>query len=221
MVSSPGEPYRQCPSYTSYLIEQQKTARLASLGLPERFRGVSVAGYRIDGSRGRQTAQRAIVDYVRRWEPGKPEGLYLFGPPGTGKTHLACAALRAIVSRHEVSGLFLSLPALTQEIQARIALSEPWHGLLKPALSVELLVLDELGAQKTSEHREDFLYWLLNERYGALLSTLITSELPLDRLADKVPGRLVSRLREVCREVGLEGVPDWRRTSLSATPERA
>src|SRR5262249_59105120 len=80
-------------------------------------------------------------------------GLFLLGQPGVGKTHLAVAVLKGIISQHRVHGLFYDLSQLLRVIRStynpavRTSASD---GLL-PGMQADLIVLDHLGRQQTSE----------------------------------------------------------------------
>lgn len=73
-----------------------------------------------------------------------------------------------------------------------------------------LLLLDDLGAAKTSEWTEELTYRLINHRYEHLLPTLITTNLPTAELRTTLGDRVASRLAEMTDRVVLTG-PDRRR----------
>jgi DNA replication protein DnaC len=80
-----------------------------------------------------------------------------------------------------------------------------------------LLVLDDLGAEKTSEWSLQTLYTIIDRRYREERQTIITSNLSLDELASQVDDRIASRLSELCRVVRLAG-EDRRVKRPKATP---
>lgn len=78
-----------------------------------------------------------------------------------------------------------------------------------------LLLLDDLGAAKTSEWTEELTYRLINHRYEHMLPTLITTNLPTAELRTALGDRVASRLAEMTERVILTG-PDRRRTAPAA-----
>ena len=130
--------------------------------------------------------------------------LLLLGGTGTGKTHVAYAAIRALTA----SGVGCPWDAVTAaDLYARL---RPRHRIDPEAefekyLKVGLLVLDDLGAAKGSEWNEEINYRLINHRYENELPTLITSNVPPKDLAGAMGERVASRLREMAKRVVLRG----------------
>ncbi|MEV6382017.1 ATP-binding protein [Streptomyces sp. NPDC051773] len=145
--------------------------------------------------------------------PGIAEGpsLLIAGPTGTGKTHQAYGAVRALLTR----GVRLRWEATTSaDLHARL---RPRAGHdserdLQTLARCPLLVLDDLGAAKTSEWTEELTYRLINHRYERMLPTLITTNLPIPELRTALGDRVTSRLAEMTERVVLTG-PDRRRTA--------
>ncbi|MFB7461039.1 ATP-binding protein [Streptomyces sp. NPDC056188] len=143
--------------------------------------------------------------------PGISEGpsLLIAGPTGTGKTYQAYGAIRALLSR----GVRLRWEATTTaDLYARLrprADHDAERDLQTLARS-PLLLLDDLGAAKTSEWTEELTYRLINHRYEHLLPTLITTNLPTAELRTTLGDRVASRLAEMTDRVVLTG-PDRRR----------
>src|SRR5437879_9777938 len=98
------------------------------------------------------------------------------GPCGVGKTHLAVAVLKQLVLRgHDV--LFYDYRELLKEIQASYnPVSQTTEmGVLEPVLTVELLLLDDLGASKPSAWALETVGHILNTRYNDKRITLLTT----------------------------------------------
>ncbi|MEV7169239.1 ATP-binding protein [Streptomyces sp. NPDC093224] len=156
-------------------------------------------------------------------KPGQREithgrSLLLWGSTGAGKTHQAYAAIRALTS----AGCGVQWQATTAadlhgEMRARGGLDPEY--LLRRIVRIPLLLLDDLGAAKTSEWTEEITFRLLNWRAQNHLPTIITSNLPPVHmpgmasgqpvLRDKVGDRVLSRLSGMCTPVHLDG-PDRR-----------
>jgi DNA replication protein DnaC len=150
-----------------------------------------------------------------------------------GKTHLAVGVLRRLVQERGVKGLFCDYRELLKSIQnsynPQVQTTE--LELLKPVFAAEVLVLDDLGAQKPNEWVWDTVALILNSRYNDKLTTIITTnypELPAgagfkvdkegakpargeDTLGDRIGDRMRSRLAEMCVRVEMTG-EDFRQT---------
>jgi DNA replication protein DnaC len=187
-------------------------------------------------------ARLVVEAFAREFGPATEHGILLMGPCGVGKTHLAAAALRAIVLRG-FGGLFYDYRELLKQIQASYdPVSQTSElAVLEPVLTAELLLLDDLGASKPSEWARETLGHILNTRYNERRPTIVTTNY-LDRemrdgkpavlpsgesaaraeesLADRVGQRIRSRLYEMCRTVEIVA-PDYRREIRQAGRFRA
>ncbi|MFJ1881788.1 ATP-binding protein [Streptomyces sp. NPDC088137] len=138
--------------------------------------------------------------------PGIAEGtsLRIVGPTGTGKTHQAYGAIRSLLA----AGVRLRWEAVTAaDLYARL---RPRPGFdserdLQSLMRCPLLLLDDLGAAKSSEWTEELTYRLINHRYEHMRPTLITTNLPTDALRTALGDRVASRLSQMTERVVLEG----------------
>jgi DNA replication protein DnaC len=162
---------------------------------------------------------RVVRDFVRRLPENLDagRGLWFFGSVGTGKTTLAM-----LVSKHALelgrSVAIYSLPRLLAEIRTTFddGTQRSYTQLLDRLSGVDLLHIDDVGAEKTSDWVLEQLYAIVNARYEDERSVVITTNLERDDLAEQINERTVSRLEEMCDVVPLYG-QDARQFS----PERA
>ncbi len=133
-------------------------------------------------------------------------GLLFFGSYGIGKTHLAAAIVNRLIGQIRV--LYISCPDLLNEIRETLHTKGSSSRLIM-AKTVDLLVLDDIGAEKPSEWVRETLFILINHRYEHLLPTIFTTNCSLDELEQRLGGRISSRIAEMSRCIKFGG-NDWR-----------
>src|SRR6202789_670167 len=187
--------------------------------IPRKFQGVSFERPPVT------EIDQGVVQEVRRWIGNLDEnldagrGLSLMGPTGTGKTTLAMLISKAALHDNRSVAIY-SLPKLLARIRQTYD-SEPggdsYLSFFRRLTSVDLLHIDDLGAEKRSDWVLEQLYALGNERYEAQRSMLVTTNLDQEQLEEQIGARTVSRLVEICEMVPLFG-PD-RRIEPRESPE--
>jgi DNA replication protein DnaC len=208
-------------------LNRGRTRGISSV-IPARYRGVSFDRPPVsDMARDLQT--KLAVSHVREYVDdldarlAAGRGLWIFGDTGTGKTTLAMLISKAVLEAGKTVAIY-SLPKLLARIR-RTYDSEPggdsYLSLFERLTSVDLLHIDDLGAEKRSDWVLEQLYALVNERYEAQRSMLITTNLSHLDLEDQIGPRTVSRLAQICDEVEVSG-SDRRWGALPAPePPRA
>ncbi|MGW7523011.1 ATP-binding protein [Streptomyces sp. NPDC054783] len=143
--------------------------------------------------------------------PGLAEGhsLLIVGTTGTGKTYQAYGAVRSLL----IAGVRLRWKAITAAdlyADLRPRPGQDGERELMDLARCPLLIIDDLGAAKSSEWTEEITMRLINRRYNAMLPTLITTNLGMADLRAHIGDRVASRLTEMTDRVILGG-PDRRR----------
>jgi DNA replication protein DnaC len=175
-------------------------ARGVDAVIPKKYRGVSFDRPPVS------TMNRTVVGEVRRYVDeladnlAEGRGLWLMGDVGTGKTTLAMLISRyAIEAGHSVA--IYSMPRLLARIRRTYdaeAGEQSYLEFFERLTSVDLLHLDDLGAEKRTDWVLEQLYAIVNERYETGRSILLTSNLNQVDLAEQIGPRIVSRLGEMC-----------------------
>jgi DNA replication protein DnaC len=142
-------------------------------------------------------------------------GLWFMGPVGTGKTTLSMLVSQAALSAGRSVAIY-SLPRLLNEIRDTHRAERSHVNLLDRLAAVDLLHIDDVGAERTTDWVLEELYSIVNARYEDQRSIVITTNI-LDReaLCQQITERTVSRLTEMCDELPLLG-DDHRMESRSA-----
>ncbi|WP_309248827.1 ATP-binding protein [Streptomyces sp. MNP-20] len=140
--------------------------------------------------------------------------LLLWGPTGTGKTHQAYGAIRALTAAGCGVHWYAATAAdLYADLRPRAGV-DPEH-VLRRIMRIPLLLLDDLGAAKPSEWTEEINFRLVNWRCQHRLPTIVTSNMPPLRtdeaatrqavLRERVGDRVLSRLSGMCTAVEFTG----------------
>jgi DNA replication protein DnaC len=133
------------------------------------------------------------------------QGLWFMGPVGTGKTTLAMLVSKAALKAGRSVAIY-SLPRLLNEIRDTHRTDRSHLELLDRLIGVDLLHIDDVGAERTTDWVLEELYSIINGRYEDQRAVVITTNI-LDReaLCEQITERTVSRLTEICDELPLLG----------------
>jgi DNA replication protein DnaC len=197
-IIGPEEVARPCDCRAERLRRAQSRG-IASV-IPAKYRGVSFD--RPPVTEIEAMVVRVVRSFVEELEANldSGKGLWLMGDTGTGKTTLAMLVSKTALAAGRSVAIY-SLPKLLARIR-RTYDAEPgqdsYLALFDQLTSVDLLHIDDLGAEKRSDWVLEQLYALVNERYEAQRSILVTTNLAEEALEEQIGSRTVSRLVEIC-----------------------
>ncbi|MFJ6574149.1 ATP-binding protein [Streptomyces sp. NPDC091292] len=200
------------PAAVAELVEDPKPFSpldALSAGMPPRYRA-AVADHPQVLAWARNVTEAAVAPSpgARRQVTTGPS-LLMAGVVGAGKTHQAYGAVRRLVQ----SGVGVRWRATTAadlyaELRPRPGADSERE--LAAVSRCPLLIIDDLGAAKSSEWVEEVTYRLINRRYNHMLPTLITTNLRISDLRAHLGDRVSSRLAQMTTRVEFEPV-DRRR----------
>jgi len=198
VIDPDGETARDCGCRPARIAAAQ--ARALEGRIPRRYRGVSfdrppvsdIARVAPDHVR---LVRRYVNDIDRNLDSGR--GLWLEGDVGTGKTTLAMLASKAALDAGRTVAIY-SLPRLLSLLRESMDSEGGLVDFLDRLSAVDLLHIDDLGAENRTEWVLEQLYSIVNARYEAQRAIVATTNLMPDALAEHLGARTVSRLVEIC-----------------------
>ena len=214
---------------------ERERRRITAARIPIRYKDCTLDTFEIyhEADRSLSDALTTARRFVEEYPVGTAgKGLLFVGSMGVGKTHLAVGVLQRLVRERGVKGLFCDYRELLKNIQnsynPEVKTTE--LELLQPVFAAEVLVLDDLGAQKPNEWVQDTVALILNTRYNDRQTTIITTnyaDLPAaagvlsdperaarePSLGDRIGDRMLSRLAEMCIRIRMSG-KDCRQTGI-------
>jgi DNA replication protein DnaC len=185
----------------------RRRARGVASAIPRKYRTVSFDAPPVsDMARdpARAPVFRAVKDFVVSIDERLTEGqgLWLMGDVGTGKTTLAMLVSKAAVEGGNTVAIY-SLPRLLSRIRRTYdaeAGEQSYLEFFERLTEVDLLHIDDLGAEKRSDWVLEQLYAIINERYETQRSVVVTTNLSQEELEQQIGPRTVSRLVEICND---------------------
>ena len=171
--------------------------------IPRRYSGVSFDRAPVsDIARTAPEQVRAVRRYVgavaRNLDQGR--GLWIQGDVGTGKTTLAMLVSKAALE-HGRSVAIYSLPRLLNLLREAMGSEEGKLDFIDRLAAVDLLHIDDLGAEHQTDWVLEQLYSIVNARYEAERAIVATTNLMPDELDERLGRRTVSRLVEICGDI--------------------
>jgi len=186
-------------------IIARNRARSLSAVIPKLYEGIGFDRYpitEIEPQATVATTRRFVGSIGEQLDAGR--GLWFMGPVGTGKTALAMLVTEAALKAGRSAARY-TLPSLLSRI--RNTFDGGSHSeLLERLVAVDLLHLDDIGAEQSTPWVLEELYTIINARYEERRSIVITTNIvDLEKLCEQITERTVSRLTEMCDQLPVLG----------------
>ena len=122
------------------------------------------------------------------------EGLFMYGRTGLGKTHLSLAIANEVINRgYDV--YYGSVQSIMDKLEAERFGRLPREDSIKDdILECDLLIIDDLGAEFSTQFTNAELYNIINSRILASLPTIISTNLSIEEIAERYSQRVASRI---------------------------
>lgn len=151
---------------------------------------------------GTESAEKIARYYADNFDEFGLESILLWGAPGNGKSHLAAAVHNHIRKQGKVV-VFVSMPDLLNKIKATFnkGNGETEQQILKALNTCDLLIIDDIGAEKTSEWVQEIIFLIIDNRYRRKKPVMATSNLEPKDLANRIGTRSYDRIIEMSQPV--------------------
>jgi DNA replication protein DnaC len=185
--------------------------------------------------------QIKAVDILKKWSVDgmdkikQGQGLFIHGPVGTGKSHLSVATMYEVLNGNTES--FKRIPgpldydpygpgvqfAFVNVVDLLTTIKDGFDGseykkekayyMMRQVRGYEVIVLDDIGAEKQSEWVEEQLFGIIDLRYRMQRATIFTTNCTINQLEKQIGSRSVSRIIDMTDGVKVDG-PDYRKRKL-------
>lgn len=199
--------YRECIYQLQRRKDIEVTNNRSVSNVPPIYRGKTLQDFIVDSDNASGVKYAKKAKTIQR-------GAYFFGERGTGKTFLASIIAQEFLSAG-YTVLFEKVPDISAKIRGAYTRGENEEQILKALKRVDLLILDDIGAEKATMFLGSILCNVIDNRYDREKMTIITSNLSLEDLRKQLDNatdgisfngsRIVDRLRSMCKPILFKG----------------
>lgn len=178
----------------SEVDQMVREKHFAGAMIPKRHSECGFLNYEVNNS-GQEIAKSACRDYSKNMIDGGNGNLILVGRTGTGKTHLACAVARNVLSKKKYARYITSEVMASEIANAWTKPDDSEASAIYRFTEYDLLILDEYGLHDQHEKRLELVHKVLYSRYDAGKPTMLISNFSVQKLKENLGDRLWSRFQ--------------------------
>lgn len=181
-----------------------------------------VSSKRVEYSKSEQLSLHNALMIAKGFAKGKEDCWVVFeGTYGCGKTHLALAIANELIHKRGMVVRFTTAADLLDELRSKFSSGSSADGVMhvieKYQSSQSVLILDDYGAEKSSEWAEEKLFQILNHRHVNRLPTVITTNLSVSEMSPRIGSRMQES--SVVAYVKINA-PDYREATSRAKKDK-
>jgi len=181
-------------------VRENAEAVLTDMGVPPRYCGCTLENFEAH-----TRDQRRVLQVVEGWFNSDELGLFLCGPPGTGKTHLAVAAMLKLRATG-ILGRFAAVQEFLSTCRGSFQRhSSTLDGLIEEHCGRDLVLLDDLGTENSTNFSRETVGHIIDLAYKYNRPLIATSNYRLEELFERLDDRTVDRLIDLCLPVKFVG----------------
>lgn len=184
-------------------------AKISSM-MDDTFRTACFANYQIRNGNERhlKVAKKYCIEFSKMYE--RNQGLLFWGTVGTGKSYTAACIANYLLEAN-TSVVMTSFVRILQEMQGFDRERE--ETFTNKLNSVKLLIIDDLGAERSTDYALEKVYGIIDNRYRAKKPLILTTNLTLRQMQEATDiryARIYDRIFEMCYPMEFSGV-SWRK----------
>lgn len=184
-------------------------AKISSM-MDDTFRTACFANYQIRNGNERhlKVAKKYCIEFSKMYE--RNQGLLFWGTVGTGKSYTAACIANYLLEAN-TSVVMTSFVRILQEMQGFDRERE--ETFTNKLNSVKLLIIDDLGAERSTDYALEKVYGIIDNRYRAKKPLILTTNLTLQQMQEATDiryARIYDRIFEMCYPMEFSGV-SWRK----------
>lgn len=184
-------------------------AKVSSM-MDDTFRTACFANYQIRNGNERhlKVAKKYCIEFSKMYE--RNQGLLFWGTVGTGKSYTAACIANYLLEAN-TSVVMTSFVRILQEMQGFDRERE--ETFTNKLNSVKLLIIDDLGAERSTDYALEKVYGIIDNRYRAKKPLILTTNLTLRQMQEATDiryARIYDRIFEMCYPMEFSGV-SWRK----------